>query len=188
MNENFYFNHKDTKSADSTKKKKNFWKSYQTIIASVITGIVAIIVPIITIWGGDSKIPGQPQGSSGVPPGRYRIDKEIVNEGSYLVKLDDIVVTADGEFTVNIIYLDTTADQLNFGCNGYSDPTIDQLSADGQTFQAIRTYCSDNPQQLFTLEPGGTHQSYAVFDNLTGISGPFSLIWQNSELDDIVLH
>ena len=108
------------------------------------------------------------------------VGQTLYSNSSLSVTLTTMSVTGD-EVTANVSYQDVGSSEVALSCSGLSVPAIDTLtSANGAAIPASRTYCSDNPTIAIGLLPGGTLDSYAVFDGVQASSGPFTLTWQET--------
>jgi hypothetical protein len=151
---------------------------------AVFDGVQASSGPFTLTWQENTTISGTVSGITLPPPAPpatvATVARTLYSSSSLSVALTTVSLTGD-QVTADVSYQNVGSSAVSLYCSVVSVPAVDTLtSADGTAIPASRTYCSDNPTATIDLPPGGTLNSYAVFDGVQASSGPFTLTWQET--------
>jgi hypothetical protein len=130
-----------------------------------------------------------PPGPAFLPPGWYRNSKPPIiyedRSGLRIVWGNSYVYQYPGKdplyWYAQVIYLNTGNQNLTINCVGRTEPSLAkehmQGTANAGYVPASETFCSRNPNYTGTIEPGGSHYSWAIFHNVPWRGGEVSLEW-----------
>jgi WD40 repeat protein len=111
--------------------------------------------------------------------GVYQVARQIMTEGSWVIRLDSVQVAADGQTTFVFSATNTSTADGQVSCAGAQAPTGASITlASGKVLNSTSAYCPDNPDQsAIDVPPQSALRAYAVFANSQGMGQPFTLDW-----------
>jgi outer membrane protein assembly factor BamD (BamD/ComL family) len=122
-------------------------------------------------------------------PGIYPINRQVANDGTFILTLSNIEVLSDGKLRVTVNYRNNSSSTAETQCPNDADDDAEKFLrlSDGKRVFPLQTLCTSQRGKVTRTAPGGTYDSWATYPQLEDVTKPFDLVWRRYEVKGIVL-